>query len=210
MKLFDLDGTLIDSNRVWQEVDDLFLTAHGLEATEEYLFQVGHSIFPIAAQYTRDYYHLTLTPQEIMDEWLALAQDAYEHHIPLKPGAREYLMQEAARGETLALVSACVPSLGHAVLERHGLTPLFHRLVFAHEMRLEKRDPWFFGQVLELLDVSPFACTFFEDAPDNCLCARETGMTIVGVLDPLYARDEARMYQICHRCIRDFTELLDP
>lgn len=210
MKLFDLDGTLIDSNRVWQEVDDRFLTAHGLEATEEYLFQVGHSIFPIAAQYTREYYHLTLTPQEIMDEWLALAQDAYEHHIPLKPGAREYLTQEASRGETLALVSACVPSLGHAVMERHGLTALFHHIVFAQELGLEKRDPCFWGRVLSLLDVSSAECTLYDDAPINCLGAKEEGMTVVGVLDPLYERDKARMYRICHRCISDFTELLDP
>lgn len=209
MKLFDLDGTLIDSNRVWQEVDDRFLSAHGLEATDEYLTTVGHSIFPIAAQFTKDYYHLDMSPQIIMDEWLLLARDAYEHHIPLKPGAREFLIQEISKGETLALVSACVPELGHAVLERHGLTPLFHHLVFAQELGLEKRDPQFFHQVLELLKVSANDCTFFDDAPDNCTAAKTMGMIVVGVLDPLYAGDAERITQMCDRCITDFTQLLD-
>lgn len=208
MKLFDLDGTLIDSNHVWRDVDERFLTAHGLEATQEYLITVGHSIFPTAAQYTREYYHLDLSPQAIMDEWFALARDAYEHHIPLKPGAREFLEQEAARGETLALVSACVPALGHAVLDRHGLTDLFHHLVFAQELGLEKRDPRFFRQVLELLNVSPADCILYDDAPDNCVCASETGIQVVGILDPFFSGGETRMRQVCSRCVTDFRELL--
>lgn len=209
MKLFDLDGTLIDSNGVWQEVDHRFLSAHALTPTEEYMFTVGHSIFPIAAQYTRDYYRLALTPQQIMDEWMSYAQDAYLHHIPLKPGAREFLMQELAAGETLALVTACVPSLGRAVLERHGLSHLFHRMVFAQELGLEKRDPRFWGQVLELLDASPAECTLYDDAPVNCTGAKEAGMTVVGILDPLYIGQWDRMRLICDQCAADFTRLIN-
>lgn len=208
MKLFDLDGTLIDSNGVWQEVDERFLTAHDLTPTDEYMFTVGHSIFPIAAQYTRDYYHLALTPEQIMDEWMSYAQDAYLHHIPLKSGAREFLMQEAAGGETLALVTACVPSLGRAVLERHGLSHLFHHAVFAQELGLEKRDPRFWGKVLELLNVSPAECTLYDDAPVNCVGAKEAGMAVVGILDPLYVRDWEQMQQFCDQCAHDFTGLI--
>jgi len=208
MKLFDLDGTLIDSNGMWQEVDYRFLAAHNLPVTDEYLAAVGRSIFPVAAQYTIDYYNLDLSPQAIMDEWMSLARDAYEHHIPLKPGVREYLMQESARGEELALVSACVPELGHAVLNRHGLTPLFHHLIFAQEFGLEKHDPTFYDQVLSLLGASAHECIFYEDSPSNCATAKSMGMTVIGVLDPLYAGETAQMQQLCDCCIRDFSELL--
>ena len=67
MKLFDLDGTLIDSNGIWVDVDLRFLGRHGLTPTEEYTYAVGHSIFPVAAEFTRDYYGLDLTPEEIME-----------------------------------------------------------------------------------------------------------------------------------------------
>lgn len=208
MKLFDLDGTLIDSNGVWREVDERFLSARNLTATNEYLDAVGHAIFPTAAQFTIDYYHLDERPQAIMDEWMSLAKDAYEHQIPLKPGVWEYLRRQADIGETLALVTACVPELGYAVLDRHGLTPVFHHLVFAQELGLEKRDPRFFPQVLNHLKVSPSDCIYYEDSPQNCAIAKEMGMTVIGVLDPLYTADETKMYQICDQCIRDFTELL--
>lgn len=208
MKLFDLDGTLIDSNGVWREVDERFLSARNLTATEEYLDAVGHAIFPTAARFTIDYYHLNESPEAIMDEWMSLARDAYENQIPLKPGVLDYLHQQASTGETLALVTACVPELGYAVLKRHGLTPYFHHLVFAQELGLEKRDPRFFQQVLHLLNVSPADCIFYEDSPKNCAIAKNMGMTVIGVLDPLYEKEEPQMRQICNRCINNFLELL--
>ena len=54
MKLFDFDGTLVDSNGVWEEIDITFLARRGLTPTREYSELVGRSIFPIAAQITRD------------------------------------------------------------------------------------------------------------------------------------------------------------
>jgi len=208
MKLFDLDGTLIDSNGVWREVDERFLSKRNLTATAEYLDAVGHAIFPTAARFTIDYYHLNESPEAIMAEWMSLAKDAYENHIPLKPGVLEYLRQQADAGETLALVTACVPELGYAVLNRHGLAPLFHHLVFAQDLGLEKRDPRFFQQVLCHLNVSPADCVFYEDSPQNCAIAKKMGMTVIGILDPLYENEAAQIRQICDRCIHDFTELL--
>lgn len=208
MKLFDLDGTLIDSNGVWREVDERFLSARNLTATAEYLDAVGHAIFPTAARFTIDYYHLNESPEAIMDEWMSLAKDAYENHIPLKPGVLEYLHKLTDAGETLALVTACVPALGYAVLNRHGLTPFFQHLIFAQELGLEKRDPRFFQQVLCHLNVSPADCVFYEDSPKNCAIAKDMGMKVIGILDPLYKDEEVQLHQICDRCISDFTELL--
>ena len=76
MIFFDLDGTLIDSNGVWLQVDHTFLGRRGLEITPEYTYTVGHSIFPVAAQFTKRYYHLEDSAEDIMAEWRALSYDA--------------------------------------------------------------------------------------------------------------------------------------
>lgn len=207
MILFDLDGTLIDSNGIWEDIDAAFLGRRGLQSTEEYAHRMGQSIFPVAAQLTKDYFALDMTPQEIMDEWTDLAGDAYAH-VPLKPGAAEYLAQCRREDQHLALVTACVPDLCRTALAAHGLEKHFDRLVFAQELGLEKRDPLVFHRSAELLGVSPESCTLYEDAPANCAAAKTTGMRVVGVYDPFYRRYEAEMRRTCDQYITSFTELL--
>ena len=209
MLLFDMDGTLVDSNGVWIQVDLDFLSRRGLEVTEEYTEFVSHSIFPVAAQYTRDYYHLSDSAQEIMDEWMAAARTAYTRDIPLKPHVRPYLEQCRARGEAMALVTASVPELCRACMDRHGLTPFFSRMIFAQDLGLEKRDPRAFLAAARLVGADPGACTVFDDAPANCASARAAGMRVVGVYDPAFAHARAQMEQACHRYIMDFGELLE-
>ena len=208
MLLFDLDGTLIDSNGVWVEVDRVFLARRGLAATPEYSHTVGHSIFPVAAQYTRDYYHLAESPQAIMDEWLDMARGEYEHHIPLKPGAAEYLAQCATRGEKMALLTACVPQLCRAALARHRLEGYFTQVIFVQEMGLEKSDPRVFLRAAAQLGTAPEACTVYDDSPSACAAARAAGMTVVGVYDPFYAVYEREMRRDCHSYISSFRSLL--
>ena len=208
MYLFDLDGTLIDSNGVWVEVDRVFLSRRGFTATPEYCHTVGHSIFPVAAQFTKDYYHLEESPQEIMDEWTALAGDAYSHHVPLKEGAREFLEYSRDRGEPMVLTTACVPQMCKAVLERHKLTPFFSSILFAQELGVEKRDPLAFPMLGRRLQVPLERCVFFDDSPAACASAKAAGLTVVGVRDDFFAGAEQEVRAASHRFITGFDQLL--
>ncbi len=207
MKLFDLDGTLIDSNGIWVEVDLTFLGRRGLIPTEEYSHTVGHSIFPIAAQFTKDYYHLDMTTQEIMDEWEAMAREAYAH-VPLKPGAAEFLARCEQEGHRMALVTACQPDCCRAALQQHGLGHYFEEIIFAIDLGMEKRHPDFFHLAAQQLGVSLTSCILYEDAPGNCVAAKAAGMQVVGVYDPFYEAYREEMARVCDWYIRDFTDLV--
>lgn len=208
MILFDLDGTLLDSNSLWIQIDRDFLGQRGLPLTEEYRHAVGHSIFPVAARFTKEYYHLDMTPEAIMEQWQAMAWDAYAHTIALKPGALPFLAHCRAAGERMALLTACVPALCQAALERHGLTGFFEQLLYAQELGLEKRDPELFRRAAAMLGVRPEACTLYDDAPVSCAAAQSAGMTAVGVYDPFYESRQEELKASCHRYIRSFQELL--
>ena len=69
--LFDLDGTLIDSNHIWQQIDVEFLARRGIPWTETYNQGVIHATFPTAARFTREFCGLPETEDEIMAEYNA-------------------------------------------------------------------------------------------------------------------------------------------
>lgn len=54
MLLFDMDGTLIDSNGVWKNVDREFLARRGMPYTHAYYEGVAHTILPLAAKFTKN------------------------------------------------------------------------------------------------------------------------------------------------------------
>ena len=119
MYLFDLDGTLIDSNGIWAEVDRTFLARRGYPYTKEYYEGVAHTIFPLAAVFTKEYCHLSESTDEIMAEWMELAKDNYAH-VALKPHVREYL--EKLRAQGLGMDKSD-PAIFAKATELLGVTP---------------------------------------------------------------------------------------
>ena len=117
MLLFDMDGTLIDSNGVWKNVDREFLARRGMPYTHAYYEGVAHTILPLAAKFTKEYCRLTESCEEIIAEWMEMARDAYAH-VTVKPGVRAYLKQCRAEGRRMAVVTSSVPE--HC---RTALTP---------------------------------------------------------------------------------------
>ena len=208
MYIFDLDGTITDTNGLWAEVDREFLSRRGLANTPEYEKVVSRSIYPIAAQFTKEYYHLDETPEAIMAEWDSLAEHHYRELAPLKPGAAEFLGQCKTEGRPMAMFTACRPALCEAVLERFHLRDLFDQIVYAEEIGLEKRNPECFVRLSELLGVPLEECTLFDDSPDNCATAMKAGMEAVGVYDAYYAARQEELKAVCSRYIRSFEELV--
>ena len=208
MYLFDFDGTLVDSNHVWAEIDLEFLARRGLTPTPDYTQFVAHSIFPEAARFTRAYYSLPDSEQAIMDEWMAMARHSYACTIPLKPGAREYLLRCRQGGRELALFTSAQPELCRACLNRHGLEALFHHIVFAQELGVEKRDPRCFPLLGRHLRTPLSRCILFDDSPAACRSAMEAGLTVVGVQDSFFLPEEEQVRAASHRYITGFDQLL--
>ncbi len=208
MKLFDLDGTLLDSNGIWQDIDRRFLEKRGLEWSDEYNEGVIHAIFPTAAQFTKDFCHLEESVEEIMAEWHEMALEGYAHTLEAKEWTLEYLSQCAAEGEQLALFTSAVPDLCRAALANRGFDKYLSQVIFAQELGLEKRHPEVFHKAAALLGVRPEEITFFDDSPVACRSAKKAGLTVIGVRDPFFAQYEQEMRSFCDGYIYSFRELM--
>ena len=207
MFLFDMDGTLINSNGVWKDVDREFLARRGMEYSRAYYEGVAHTIFPLAAKFTKEFCNLEESCEEIMAEWMELAKDLYAH-VSVKPGVRAYLKQCKAEGRRMAVVTSSVPEHCHTALKNLDLEKYFEHIIFAQQLGLEKKKPELWLAAAQENSVRPEDCTIFDDSLAACWGARAAKMRVVGVYDVLFAQDEKEMRAFCDVYIKSFEELL--
>ena len=198
MYFFDLDGTLLDSNGVWLDIDIAFLGRFGISPVPpDYTDFVTHNNFGASAHYTKDRFNLPLSVQEIVSCWQDMAREHYANHLPLKPGAIELLKALYCKGETLSIITSCMPHLCSAALARHGLSGMFHSIHYSHLMDIEKSEPELFRQVAKLENLSPDECILFDDSPDYCAAAKQAGWQVFGVHDPLFDHRSQELKSLC-------------
>ncbi len=208
MILFDLDGTLIDSNGVWTQIDVEFLSQRGLPCSMEYSAAVSHMTYPEAARYTRDRFHLKESPEEIQRIWLAMAWEQYSSRIPLKEGVLDYLLQQSAQGVPMGIVTSCMEPLCTAVLRQHGIENLFCQITTTAQVTRGKTFQDVYLLAARQAGFPPETCTVFEDSPAAVAGAKAAGMRVVGVYDSFYAADRREMASLCDRYIDSFFQLL--
>ena len=209
MLLFDMDGTLLDSNGGLQGVDTALLAQRGIPYTKDYYEGVAHTIFPLAAKFTKEFCHLPESEEAIMAEWMDLAQGLYAN-VPVKLGVRDYLRQCQDQGIRMAVVTSSVPEHCRTALSHLRLLPFGERITFAQELGEEKTAPADGRKAAELANVAPEDCVMFDDSIAACRGAHAAGMRTVGVYDPYFAGEEAAMRDFCDEYIRSFQELLEP
>lgn len=198
MYFFDLDGTLLDSNGIWLEIDIEFLGRQGIHPVpEDYTEFVSHNSFGASAVYTKERFGLSLSTREIVTCWQDLARDHYANHLPLKPGAKELLETLVTKGEKISIVTSCMPHLCAAALERHGIHDLFHSIHYSHLIGIEKSDPGLFRTVARLEKLAPQECMLFDDSPDYLAAAKEAGWQVWGVRDSLFDYRAQEIISIC-------------
>ena len=208
MYFFDLDGTLIDSNGVWKQVDRDFLAKRNMPYTHEYYEGVAHTALPMAAVFTKEYCKLEESCEEIIAEWMEMSRDMYAK-VPLKPGVREYLEQCRANGIPMALVTSSVPEHCFTALKKQGLEDYFANVTFAQQAGMHKKFPDVWLAAAAKNGVDPKDCTVFDDSIAACRGAKSAGMTVVGVFDTYFHTEEEEMRAVCDRFIHGFEELLE-
>lgn len=206
--VFDLDGTLLDSMGVWEQIDRDFLGSRAISVPKDYAQAVALLGFWQAAEYTIRRFGLTDTPQQLTEEWNRMAGDAYRFRVELKLGAKEYLSHLRKKGVRLAVATSSHRELFLPTLERHGILDWFDAIVTVLEVSRGKGFPDIYEEAARRIQLLPQECAVFEDLPDALRGARDGGFYAVGVFDVHSKDEESRLHQMSDTVIRDFRELL--
>jgi HAD superfamily hydrolase (TIGR01509 family) len=181
--IFDLDGTLLDSTGVWEQIDVDFLYRRKIPVPPDYAPAVAPMSFKEAAEYTIARFHLPDAADALCREWFDMAVYAYGHAVTLKPHVREYLAALKARGKKLAVATSSVSQLYEAALRNLDILNFFDAICSADEVGCGKSRPDIFVLAAKKLDVAPSDCAVFEDVLQAVQSAKSAGMTVYGIYD---------------------------
>ena len=181
--IFDLDGTLLDSNPYWDKAPEAYLASVGVTAEPG----IGKTIFamtlPEAVEYLRRTYGLSQTGQEITDGVNAMMERFYLREVPVKEGIPALLDALNDRGLAMMVASVTDRSLVETVLRRHGLLERFAGVITTDEVGKGKQEPDIYLQAAERLGCAPGEVLVFEDALHALRTAKKAGFPVVGVFD---------------------------
>ena len=178
--LWDMDGTLVDTEPYWIAAEHDIVEEHGGTWTEELAHQLVGQDLLVAATFIRDNSAVDWSPERIVDEMLGRVIGKVSEHIPWRPGARELLAALKAEGVPSALVTMSWRSLADAVL---GALPegTFDVVVTGDEVSHGKPHPEPYRAAARLLGVSPQDCVAIEDSPTGVRSAVAAGVPTLAV-----------------------------
>ena len=177
--VFDMDGVLVDTEHLWDEVREQLTDEWGGRYTPEaQRAMMGMSSLEWSG-YLHEVVGLREPPDAINAEVVRRMLARYEVDLPVVPGAREAVRRLHDDGLGLAVASSSNRELIDAVLRRLELEPLFQVTVSSEEVARGKPAPDVYLEAARRLGVAAARCVAVEDSASGIRAAHASRMRVV-------------------------------
>lgn len=193
--VFDLDGVLVDSERIWDEVRRAVVAEHGGQWTEPATRAMQGMSTPEWARYLVEELGAQLTPERIAEVVVDEMAKRYADGPPVLPGAKDTVRAVAER-YPIAIASSSPPVLIKAFLDATDLTGLVRIAVSSEQVAAGKPAPDVYLRAAELLAVRPQTCAAVEDTTNGMRSAMAAGMAVYAVPNPHFPPDPAVLAEV--------------
>lgn len=206
--LFDLDGTILDSLKIWNDIDLLFFKNHNLIMGEDYHIAIAPLTLEETATYTKNTYKLDIDEEQIMKEWSDLAIKEYAENVNLKKGVKEFLDYLKNKNVHLAIATSCNEEMFKPCLERYGIVSYFEHFYTSQNLKINKSNTKFFKEILNEYKIEPDQILFFEDSLASMKCAKSLGFNVVAVMDKKWEKQKEEIIASSDDQIEDFSQFI--
>jgi HAD superfamily hydrolase (TIGR01509 family) len=183
--VFDLDGVIVDSEQVWDDVREQLAKERGGRWHEGAQAAMMGMSSPEWSAYMHDEIGLSGSPQEINDEVVRRLLARYRESLPLIDGAVDAVRRLAA-GFTLAVASSSNRPIIDAVLATAEIADLFAVTVSSEEVPRGKPAPDVYLEAARRLGVAPESCAAVEDSANGLRSAHAAGMRVLALPNAHY------------------------
>ena len=183
--VFDMDGLLLDSEAVWDEVREGLVRERGgrwHDGAQRDMMGMSSKEW---SWYMHDELGLAEPPEQINAEVVRRMQERYREALPVIPGAPEAVKRLAA-AFPLGLASSSNRPLIDLALAGMGVDDLFRTTVSSEEVGRGKPAPDVYLETARRLGVNPSRAAAVEDSHNGILSARAAGMRVIAVPNPSF------------------------
>ena len=182
--IFDMDGLLVDSEKVYYQANRMAAHTMGFELTAD----DQHAILGTTDQYMRQYFETKLGSTDKMTQFIALSYAKVEEvvqndGVAIKPGLVELLDYCDDRGIDRVIASSNFRNMVEDFMQSTGLRTRFDRIVTGDEVTHSKPNPEIFLKALEQLAVPAAKTLVLEDSPNGVLAASRANIPVIMIPD---------------------------
>ena len=207
--IFDMDGTLVDSMWVWEEIDQDFFRNRGMEFPEDLHKEIEGMSFTETAEYFVRTYQMAETVEEVKEIWNRMAIEKYRSKTPLKPGALEFLDILKRNGIRTGIATSNSNLLVDVFLKARKLERMIDAVTTSCDVKRGKPAPDVYLTTARKLEADPAGCLVFEDLPMGILAGKNAGMVTCAVEDPYSAELREEKKRLADYYIADFTDMME-
>lgn len=204
--IFDVDGVLLNSMPVWENLGELYLNSLGLEAEKD----LGEILFTMSleegAEYLITQYGIDKSVEEVVNGLNREVRDFYAEKVPLKEGVRQYLSEFRERGIPMVIATSGDRKNTEAALRRLKVLSYFQGIYTCSEIGSGKDQPDIYFAAALQLDTEPGETWVFEDAFHALRTAHSAGFKTVAVYDKSNDRNLAQIWNTADIYLPEFKD----
>ncbi|MDD6265743.1 MAG: HAD family phosphatase [Clostridia bacterium] len=181
--IFDMDGTLLESMNIWENICTDYVRYSGLEVREGFVDKF-YTLKPMeGAQLFISEYNLDKTAEQVLKEVNEMVTVKYLNEVVPKNGAEILLKSLKERKVKIALATLTDREIVEMILKKHGLFDYFSVIRTSTEAGKSKKYPDIYNQCTNLLGGTAEETVVFEDSLVAIKTARSAGYFVVGLPD---------------------------
>jgi HAD superfamily hydrolase (TIGR01509 family) len=203
--IFDMDGVLVDSEAVWDEVRKEFTEESGGHWHDEAQRDMMGMSSVEWSRYVRDRLGVEMDPDQISMAVADRVADVYREKLPLLPGAVE-AVKSVSEEWRLGLASSSNRHVIDLVLDLAGIDDAFQVTVSSEEVGAGKPAPDVYLEAAKRLGVDPGACIAIEDSTNGIRSAHAAGMAVIAVPNQDFPPEPVAV-KLADETIESLTEL---
>ncbi len=206
--IFDVDGTLLDSLSMWEKIDELYLSRHGIQVSKE----ISQTLFTYSleegARYMKEQFGIADPIDKMMQDLIDLSMDFYEHQVPVKKGVVKVLDYLQDRHVPMAIATSNSHEVVTDVLLAHHLDHYFKKAFTVDEIGIGKESPDIYLKACDYLKSRPQNTLVFEDAYHAIKTVKDAGFITVGCYDAFSDQDQKLIKKKVDYYVHDMDEIL--